>query len=119
MRRAPYCRRVSMTVPQLHRHECTIDGMAIPLSPHETDLLSLLLVSAPGEVVDRDTVIEAIWPDPDLQPLTALVAIRVYVAALRRIGIGIDTIGFGRGCAGWRIPADCRGGIASPQRLAA
>jgi DNA-binding response OmpR family regulator len=110
---------VSMTVPQMRRHECTIDGTVVRLPPQVADLLALLLMRSPDDIVDRATIIEAIWPNPDLQPLTATIAIRVYVAALRRIGVPVETIGHSKGCRGWRIPVEARGSDAPAQRLAA
>lgn len=103
---------VSMTMPQLDRHECTIAGHPVPLQRQQADLLALLLVSAPDRWLDLDTIIEGIWPDPDLQPDGARNVVKVQICRLRRHGVPIDTR---RICGripcklnGWRIPVEAR-----------
>jgi DNA-binding response OmpR family regulator len=119
---------VSMTIPQLRRSECTINGVPHHLTPGRAEFLATLLVASPDHFLRPDDLIEALWPDPDLQPETAYWVLKVYAANLRRMGVVIEggCEGHrGRGAAifmGWRIPAAERGSrLALPQaeRLAA
>lgn len=59
---------ISMTWPQYKRHECRISGeYIIPLSPMETELLSTLLVLYPRPATIGE-LIEAAYPNPDIEP---------------------------------------------------
>jgi len=108
---------VSMTLPQLRRCECTLHFTVGAWRQHLTrqtaEVLALLLVGAPDRFMTMDTLIEALWPDPDVQPLTARKIIYVRLCQLRSLGIVIDhrcekrghrehfhNLGFG----GWCIP---------------
>lgn len=105
---------VSMTVPQLRRHECRIGGLTVRLQPALADFLALLLVSHPNRCLSRRELIEAMWPDAEREPETALEIVRVYVSTLRRLGITVEC------CTsfGYRIPAEARG-LPQPMRMAA
>jgi DNA-binding response OmpR family regulator len=108
-----------MTLPQLRRREASVDGRVMRLRPMETALVSTLLASSPYRPLDYDALIEAMWPNPDTQALTAHNVLHVMVVRLRRRGIEIQTW-WGRGFV---IPAECRGApdIDQPcyERLAA
>lgn len=49
-----------MTWPQYLRHECTVDGFRVKLSPTQTEILSVLLMRYPQPVA-RDDMLEAVW----------------------------------------------------------
>lgn len=101
---------ISMTLPQCRRHEATIDGEVVHLTPNETELVALMLVSDPNQIVDKDTFIEAIWPNPDTQPDTAPKIIDVLVMWCRKKGVPITTVwGYG-----FFIPERNRGGPFAP-----
>jgi DNA-binding winged helix-turn-helix (wHTH) protein len=53
---------ITMRWPQYLRRECTVH-----LSRQQTEALSTLLMRYPDAVSHGD-LIEAIWPDPDLEP---------------------------------------------------
>jgi hypothetical protein len=103
--------RVSMTLPQYARQECGVDGRPVHLTPHEADLLATLLVSPPDRLADYDLLIEALWPDADQQPLTAINIVHVLLVRLRRKGVTIHT-GWGRGLV---VPPEARGGPLAPE----
>lgn len=96
--------RVSMTMPQYRRGECSVNGRPRHLNRQCTELLALLLVSPPNRVVPYDVAVEGVWPDPDSQALTAVDVLHVIVTTLRHRGVRIDTE-WGRGFV---IPAECR-----------
>ena len=83
--------RACMTLPQYRRGEVSVDGVPVHLTPNETELVALMLVSDPNQIVDRDTFIEVIWPNPDTQPDTAPKIIDVMVMRCRKKGVPIDT----------------------------
>lgn len=94
-------RLISMTLPQYRRHECTI---VVKLRPAMSELLANLLVSPPDRFVSKETLIQALWADPDVEPGNAESIVRRDIHFLRRLGVPIQShIGFG-----WRIPADAR-----------
>lgn len=104
---------VSMTLPQAHRHECTVDGRCVHLPPAAAKVLEVLLVSHPDRFVPRDQLFAALWPDPDREPDEASKCIDVYLWRLRHLGVPIENcfarqaaVGFG----GWRIPRHARAG---------
>lgn len=99
---------IGMTVPQYRGHRCTINGRPVQLRPMMAELVALLLVSPPDRAADYETLVEALWPDPDLQPLAALNIIHVMVAKLRRQGVPIANE-WGRG---YFIPRTARGSRA-------
>jgi DNA-binding response OmpR family regulator len=80
-----------MTLPQYRRRECLLDGAPIHLSPHEAELVALLLVSPPDRPLAYETLVEGLWPDPDTQALTALGVLGSVVVKLRRKGVPIET----------------------------
>jgi DNA-binding response OmpR family regulator len=104
---------ISMTWPQSLRHEATIDGRRVHFPPGQCALLEVLLLNPPWRFVEGDEMIEAIWPDPDLQPLGARGVVSVYACHLRRAGVPIEDrnpFGCGRGrFAAYRVPASARG----------
>lgn len=104
---------ICMTLPQYRRHECTIDGRLVHLCPQATELLATMLVSGPDRFLNADMLVQALWPDPDLEPNWAEVMIWRYVLWLRRAGIPIENAY----SFGWRIPRHAR--EAQPERLAA
>ena len=110
--------RACMTLPQYRRGEVSIEGVAVHLTPHETELVAILLTSAPNRIVDKMTFIEAIWPDPDLQPVTAPKIVDVLVMQVRKKGVPVTTV-WGHG---FFVPEEGRGGPFAPApyfRLAA
>jgi DNA-binding response OmpR family regulator len=98
---------VSMTARQLVRGECVVDDLLrVHLTRSEVDMLAVLLITPPGCVVDFDTIIEAMWPNPDTQPLGTQKIISVIKYRLRLKGIETDSC-WGRGI--YSIPAERRG----------
>lgn len=81
---------VSMTLPQLRRHECTIDGRVVKLRHTLAELLALLLVSGP-KFLSRDDLIEALWPNPDFEPEWAETIIHLRIHELRAHGVEIES----------------------------
>jgi DNA-binding response OmpR family regulator len=98
-----------MSLPQYARHEVSLDGRAVHLSPLETEMVATLLVASPYGV-SYETLIECMWPDPDLSPLTIKTCVSVHVARLRNKGVPIER-NWGRGLA---IPEEHRGGPLAP-----
>jgi DNA-binding response OmpR family regulator len=108
--------RVSMTYPEYLRNQCMLDGVRIHLSPHETELLAMLLVTRPDRVAEYEAMVEVIWPNPDEQALTAMKSVTVLKYRLAGKGIEIKTE---RG-RGLHIAEENRGGRSGePLRLAA
>lgn len=101
-----------MTLPQALRHEAMINGNLIRLRPLQHELLTLLLLRSPGHLVPAGDIVEALWPDPDRQPLATTDTIHFCVMQLRRIGVPVEV----RRGLGWRIPEEARG---VPMRRAA
>jgi DNA-binding response OmpR family regulator len=95
---------VSMTVPQLRRAECTVDGQVQRITPRAADLLAILLVSPPTRWVETANLIAAIWTNPDLQADYASNCISVYVKLLRDAGVPIEN----RPGFGYRVPPEAR-----------
>lgn len=105
---------ISMTAAQLARGECVIGDMfRVRLTPCEINLLALLLITPPSCVVEFETIIEAMWPDPDTQPLTTIKIVSVIKYRLSLKGIPIDSC-WGRGL--YSIPAERRGSRYSMRR---
>jgi len=76
---------IRMTWAQYRRRQCWV---RLDLSPHETELLSLLLLRR-GQIVSRDEIIEVLWPVPDDQPLDAARYIAETLCGLRlKLGSG-------------------------------
>lgn len=97
-----------MTVPQYRRRECSIDGRTVHLCPAMCELLSVMLVSGPDRFLGSSVLIEALWPNPDLEPDYAESMIWRYILRLRREGVVIENAyNFG-----WRIPRWARGDAA-------
>ncbi len=95
----------SMTLPQARRSEATINGHRVHIPPGGHRLLKLLLLSNPQRFISPQNLVEAMWPNPETQPLTALCIVRLYVTRLRQLGVRIDRhYGFG-----YRIPPENRG----------
>jgi DNA-binding response OmpR family regulator len=110
--------RVAMTLPQYRRGEVSVDGVPVHLTPNEAELVALLLASPPDRGLTKETLIEAIWPNPDTQAVTAPKVIDVMVMRARKKGVPIETV-WGRGFV---IPEHVRDGERAPApyfRLAA
>src|SRR5215467_7065152 len=60
-------------------HRLYRDGEAIMLPPKEFDLL-LLLVQNPGQVMNRESLIKALWPDTVVEEAN----LNVHISALRK-----------------------------------
>lgn len=108
--------RVSMTLPQYRRHECTIDGHSLRLMRHEAEGLALLLAASPDRGLTRHEIAEAVWPDRRTRPISAVNCVSVHISRLKLLGVLID------GGREWpyRIPVEGRAAAASePARLAA
>jgi DNA-binding response OmpR family regulator len=110
--------RVSMTLPQSHRGECSVDGRKLHLTPQETVLLEALLVRGPDRPMPLAEIIEVLWSNPNREPDSAIKVVQVYISRLRAIGVQI----IGRNGFGYTIPRDGRSPnlyAIRPQRLAA
>ena len=94
--------RVSMTLGQWGRNEC---ALLVHLSNQERDLLATLLGYHPGLARTCNQLIEAMWPDADLEPDTAWKCIHLLIFRLREKGI---PIGMERG-RGYFIDRKSRG----------
>lgn len=87
---------VSMTVPQMKRRECTVDGETVRLTPKMERVVSLLLMRR-GHIVPCSDLIEYVYPDPETQPETAWNCIMVGIChADRTLKRHVRTI-FGQG----------------------
>lgn len=92
---------ISMTWPQYRRREFTLDCHVVRLSHQQIEVLSVLLMRHPHPV-PIGHLIEAVWPNPDLEPDAAsnqisviLIKIRRtigYHRILRRIGLGMQLV---------------------------
>ena len=82
-------RRVSLgnVDVDLEAHVVTIDGRAVPMTPREFDLLVHLL-SSPGRVHTRESLLDQVWGDTDAGPRT----VDVHVAQLRAKGVPLRTV---------------------------
>lgn len=60
-------RDVSMTWPQMLRHEVAMDGYVVSVQPKSHAILVALLANR-GRTLSKNELIEAIWPDPDDEP---------------------------------------------------
>lgn len=97
---------VSMTWPQLIKNECTIGDKVVRVAPAAAQLLVIMLLQHPYGYLTNTELIERMWPDPDLEPDTAVRIIDQYILRLRRVGVCIVRAkGFGRG---YRIPPEAR-----------
>lgn len=103
--------RVSMTLPQAMYNQCWLDGRRVKLSPCECRMLSLLLVTPPNHLISDDVLIEAVWPDPDRQPLNTTRILGILKYRLRKKGLAVRSGGNRRT---WSVPEDERDG--RPQR---
>jgi DNA-binding response OmpR family regulator len=83
-----------MTWPQYQRCCCTVDGEHIYLTPHQTELLAVLLIRR-GRLVTREELWEAVWPDPDFAPEIKIVD--VQICKVRQAVGGIIQTEWGRG----------------------
>jgi DNA-binding response OmpR family regulator len=61
------------------KHQVTKDGEVIAFTAREFDLLTLLISNA-GDVVSRDSILDALWPGVHVTPRT----VDVHIAALRK-----------------------------------
>lgn len=90
---------ISMTMPQYRRRECSINGTSVHLRPMYIEVLSTLLAAGP-RFVSRTELIEAIWPNPELEPDYAWTLVDHCILSLRRAGVSIET----HWGIGWRVP---------------
>jgi DNA-binding response OmpR family regulator len=97
---------LSMTLPLYAEGLCRISGRTKRLTRLETEILAVLLVAHPDRWTTIDDLIEAVWPDPDTQPLTANRDLGVYIWRLRRFSHGRTPSRFN----GYRIPREARSG---------
>lgn len=110
--------RVSMTLPQCHRRECSVDGRRLRLTPQETALLEALLLRGPDRPMPISEIFGVLWSNPNREPDSAVKIVQVYISRLRAIGVQI----IGRHGFGYTIPREGRAPnlyAICPQRLAA
>lgn len=80
---------IRMTWPMYRRQQIAVGDRLYGLSPQQTEIMFVLL-SRHGYVSKND-LIEAVWPDPELEPDTASAVITTQVCLLRkRAGIEIS-----------------------------
>jgi DNA-binding response OmpR family regulator len=85
-----------MTVPQMRRNECTVDGEVVRLRPTMARVVACLLMRR-GQIVPYDDLVECAYPDADTQPLTARQTLKVMTSQHRSlIGEYVRTV-WGRG----------------------
>lgn len=72
-----------MTWPQYQRRECTFKNTTVRLSPTQREILATLLMRR-GQLVRRDELIEAVYPDPDKEPETSYLVVDRMMWLLRR-----------------------------------
>lgn len=90
---------VRQTFAQSQRNECEIGG-CVSLTPTESRLLGILLVSHPVYHVSEAELIDLLWPNPDAAPDAEAVCLQTNLQHLRKAGVPIaNRHGFG-----WRIP---------------
>ncbi len=95
-----------MTWPQYRRRECRV---VAALSPLEAELIATLLLRYPAPVSTAE-LIEAIYPDPDVEPDSAVTQIHALV---RKAGHKIGRRHIAASPLGYRLvqrPADLRTG---------
>jgi DNA-binding response OmpR family regulator len=64
------------------RRECVLHGRVVRLSPIQTEIIALMLLRR-GCAVSSATIIEWLWPNPDLEPETALNTLHEHLYILR------------------------------------
>lgn len=85
-----------MTWPQYLRRECSYCGHRVHLTPSQAKMLSVLLIRR-GFVVDREALIDAIYPDPFAAPERDEDCMAVLLGLLRRKLPGLIHLEYGRG----------------------
>jgi DNA-binding response OmpR family regulator len=108
-------RVVSMNWPEFQRQVCVINDEEVSLTPQETELLLILLLKHPKRHTPVSELIEAMWPNPDLEPDWAAKRLQVLVFNLRGKGVEIES----RYQFGYRIPVHARGDTPQQLELAA
>jgi DNA-binding response OmpR family regulator len=73
---------LSMTLPQYHRNECSVDGRKVHLTMQEKALLLTLLLRK-GHMTSLVLFIEILWENPDTQPECADDLVRSLVIRVR------------------------------------
>lgn len=58
---------IGMTWPQYRRRECTYRGRVVRLGRLQAEIVAALLLRR-GRIVSSESLIEAIWPEPDRAP---------------------------------------------------
>jgi hypothetical protein len=81
---------VTMTWTQYRYGYCSVDGDEVKLSHQERELILRLLLTRPGDWVAVQDLVDWIWPDPDLQPMTAHISIDRLAYRLASKGINIE-----------------------------
>jgi DNA-binding response OmpR family regulator len=77
---------VRITLPMARRHQAEINGRVIRLPTQTYQLLELIVLR--GDLFSSyDELVEMLWPDPDLQPLTARDIVQTYICRLRKLGV--------------------------------
>jgi DNA-binding response OmpR family regulator len=91
---------ITMTAPQMRRGEVTVDGRTICVPKHLHDLLTLLVMNRDRPaMMTCGELIECLWPDPDVQPVSGTTYVSKLIYKLRLWGIPIDSV-HGQG---WRL----------------
>lgn len=68
------------------RNEVDVGGLIVRLSPLEAEVLSTIIMRP---LTSRAQIIEAVWPDPDLEPDSAHNMVSVTISRLRRKGVPV------------------------------
>lgn len=85
---------VRMTMPMARRHQVSVDGRLIALTPAETELVATLLMLRPRPLTSRQLIDLIHADDPEGGPLHKIVDVRVShlrrkgVPVVNRLGIG-------------------------------
>lgn len=104
---------IRMTWPEYRRGECLWHGRHVRLGQAQLEVLSTLLMRR-GCPVAVGELIEAIYPDPDLEPESAEEVVRNAIRILRVKFGGLIRSSHGRSGFGWTIDLP-----AEPLRAAA
>lgn len=73
---------IRMTWPQYLRKECSVGDFKVHLAPQQAEILAIMLMRYPLPT-DIVTMVEALWPDPDLQPEQWFNEVRQVIHQLR------------------------------------
>jgi hypothetical protein len=98
------CGAITMSYPQSLRCMLSVGGVEYYLPPTEHRILETLLLNR-GRVVERDDIIEYVWPNPDAAPQYERENLRVHLARMNKRLPGLIRNEWGRG---WCIPIEGR-----------